>query len=159
MKLYRKTADIHRATVGSLTIRQMKPDDLSRIMHLWLDCNVKTHNFIPVTYWRGHNDDVKQSISEAEVYICEKSGLIVGFIGLSGYYVAGLFVDPDYRSQGIGRLLLNHVKAIKSRLQLHVYCKNIRAVRFYQREGFVAIAEHIDPDTGENEILMNFGKQ
>lgn len=138
------------------SIRKMICADIDDIMRIWLDCNVKAHHFIPASYWLDHYDDVKRLIAQAEVYVCEISKKIVGFIGLSDNYIAGIFVDPDLQSQGIGKKLLDSIKAFKPQLLLHVYCKNRRAVKFYQRENFVIDSEDIDADTGEQEFLMKF---
>lgn len=62
------------------------------------------------------------------------------------------------RSQGIGKLLLDFVKNRKAKLSLNVYQKNIRAIHFYQREGFAIRCEGLDEATGENEYVMNVGK-
>ena len=58
------------------------------------------------------------------------------------------------QSQGIGKRLLDHMKAIKDTLHLSVYQKNTRAIRFYQREGFVIQYEGLDESTGEKEYAM-----
>lgn len=60
------------------------------------------------------------------------------------------------QSHGIGRQLLDYVKRQKNCLHLHVYCKNTRAVRFYQREHFHIRCEDIDRQTGEKELLMTW---
>lgn len=57
---------------------------------------------------------------------------------------------------GVGRKLLDHTKKKKGKLSLNVYQKNIRAVRFYQREGFQIEREKTDENTGEKEYLMTW---
>ena len=69
-------------------------------------------------------------------------------------YIAGIFVIDKAQSRGIGKQLLDHVKAIKANLRLDVYQKNVRAVCFYQREGFVVQSENTDSDTNEKEYVM-----
>ena len=93
---------------------------------------------------------------QAEVYVCgdEKSNEIRGFIGLEDEYIAGVFVRKEDRSKGTGKALLDYVKEIKKKLTLHVYVKNERAVRFYQREGFQILKKMTDDATGEEECLM-----
>jgi putative acetyltransferase len=77
-----------------------------------------------------------------------------GFIGLTGTYIEGIFVSIGARSRGIGKQLLTHVKCLKSRLSLHVYKKNTRAIHFYEREHFQVQSEEIDENTGEGEYVM-----
>ena len=99
------------------------------------------------------SENVKKLIPASEVYVCEKSNKIVGFIGLSENYIAGIFVASNFQSYGIGKRLLDYAKGLKPELYLHVYQKNIRAVKFYQRENFVIESETVD-GTGEKEFLM-----
>ena len=93
-------------------------------------------------------------LPQAEVYVYESAGEIQAFAGLTGEYIEGIFVSGEMQSQGIGKHLLDHIKAIKDTLRLSVYQKNTRAIRFYQREGFVIQHEDSDESTGEKEYTM-----
>ena len=92
---------------------------------------------------------------EAAIYVYEENS-IKGFAGLSGNFIAGLFVETDSHSKGIGKALLDHIKGIRKELILHVYKKNERAVRFYIREGFFIEGEQIDINTNETELVMKW---
>ena len=93
---------------------------------------------------------------QAEVYVYENNGEIQGFIGLNREYVEGIFVCDKLQSQGIGKLLLDFVKESRTELSLHVYQKNIGAIRFYQREGFETQSEGMDEDTCEKDYVMTW---
>lgn len=73
-------------------------------------------------------------------------------------YIAGIFINESSRSQGLGKALLDYVKANCSELSLQVYKKNACAVKFYIREDFAVSKEQIDENTGEVEIIMNWTK-
>ena len=135
-------------------IRRLQETDIDRVMALWLDTNLKTHDFVPAEYWRSNFEPVKEMLPQAEVYVYESAGEIQGFVGLSGEYIEGIFVVDEMQSQGIGRRLLDHMKATKDTLYLSVYHKNTRAIRFYHREGFVIQREGLDESTGEKEFTM-----
>lgn len=139
-------------------IRKMKHEELNRVMDIWLETNIKAHNFIPAEYWKDNFELVKGLISQAEIYIYEKNKNISGFIGMSGNYIAGIFVKEEEQSKGIGKELLNFVKNIKKELSLNVYKKNIKAVNFYKRENFHVINEGIDEAAGEKEFFMEWKK-
>ena len=51
---------------------------------------------------------------------------------------------------------MDYTKDKKDRLQLKVYQKNVRAMSFYQREGFTIQSEEMDEFTGEKEYVMNW---
>ena len=93
---------------------------------------------------------------QADLYVYEQSGTIQGFVGMTGDFLAGIFVDKKYRSAGIGKSLLEHIKKIYPVFSLNVYQKNQRAVNFYQREGLLISAEGIDEDTAEAEYTMRW---
>jgi putative acetyltransferase len=67
-------------------------------------------------------------------------------------------VDRSCRSCGVGKRLLEYVKQTHSALSLDVYQKNIRAVDFYRREGFVIVSSQADEDTGEFDFTMSWEK-
>ena len=66
-------------------IRTFRESDLSAIMKIWLDTNIKTHNFISEEYWTSNYDMVKEILPKAEIYVYEDdvTDLIDGFIGLT----------------------------------------------------------------------------
>lgn len=129
-------------------------------MQIWLDTNVKAHNFIPKEYWTSNYPTVKKMLPQAEVYVYENDDThqIDGFIGLTNNYIAGIFIKDAAQSNGIGKQLLNYVKEMKPVLTLNVYQKNVRAVSFYLREQFSIQSENIDDNTNEKEYIMNWSK-
>lgn len=135
-------------------IRRLQKADVDRVMDLWLDTNLKAHNFVHAAYWRSNFEPVKEILPQAEVYVYEVAEEIQGFVGLTGEYIEGIFVADEMQSQGIGKRLLDHMKATKDTLYLSVYQKNTRAIRFYHREGFVIQREGLDESTGEKEFTM-----
>lgn len=136
-------------------IRIFEFRDLDKIMEIWLDGNISAHPFIDESHWRQNFDTVKSVLPNAEVYVYEEDGEILGFIGMDAEYIAGIFVAQGHRGQGIGRQLIAKVKR-KKRLSLHVYEKNTGAVAFYLAEGFHIKSSMTEKETGEMEHLMVF---
>lgn len=135
-------------------IRELQKADVNRVADIWLDTNIKAHSFVPAQYWKNNFETVKEMLLQAEVYVYEEGQNIQGFIGLNGEFIEGIFVSAENQSQGIGGLLLNYIKNKKPKLSLNVYQKNIRAISFYQREGFEIRREALDEATGEKEFVM-----
>lgn len=81
---------------------------------------------------------------------------LAGFIGLTGDYIAGIFVEAEEQSRGVGKQLLVRAKQDRKRLTLQAYEKNERAVHFYQREGFRVVYRDVDEGTGEAEYVMEW---
>ncbi len=134
-------------------IRKLRENDLAAVIEIWLDSNIKAHYFIPKEYWISNYPAVKEMLPQAEVYVYEEEDTqqIIGFIGLTENYIAGIFVQENAQSRGIGKRLLNYVKEIKTNLSLSVYQKNMRAISFYQREQFIIQSKNID-DNNEKEF-------
>lgn len=141
-------------------IRKFKEDDLNTVMQIWFDTNIKAHHFISRQYWIDNYEMVKDILPKKEIYVYEDDNInqINGFIGLMDNYIAGIFVNKNNQSRGIGKQLLDYVKEIKETLNLSVYQKNIRAISFYQREQFIIQSEHIDNDNSEKEFIMIWSK-
>ena len=137
-------------------IRKLQKVDLNKVADIWLKTNLKAHFFISEQYWMGNYEFVKEMLPQAEVHVYEKDKRIQGFVGVRDEYIEGIFVADEMQSQGIGKKLLDYIKAEKIRLQLNVYQKNIRAISFYQREGFIIQCEKMDEFTGEKEYVMNW---
>ena len=137
-------------------IRRMQRADIDRVADIWLDTNIRAHNFISKQYWQNNFSIVKEMLSQSEIYVYEEKNEIQGFVGLSDKYIEGIFVSSKEQSKGIGNLLMCYVKNIKNQLSLSVYQKNIRAVNFYQKEDFNIQSENVDENTGEKEYYTNF---
>ena len=135
-------------------VRKLQKSDIDSVADIWLDTNLKAHSFIPAKYWKGNFELVKEMLLQAEVYIYENNQKIHGFIGLNDEYIEGIFVSDEMQSQGIGKALINYVKNKRKKLLLNVYQKNIRAIFFYQREGFEIQCSGIDEATGEKDYVM-----
>ena len=142
-------------------IRKFEARDLAAVMQIWLHGNLDAHAFIPVSFWTGHFEMVRDMLPQAELYVHEDKDTqqIDGFIGLTENHIEGIFVAESARSKGIGKALLEYAKSRKPCLTLSVYQKNERALAFYRREQFAIHSEGIDGDTNEAEIQMLWTRQ
>lgn len=139
-------------------IREFQISDTQIVMQLWLAGNEDAHSFIAKEYWKANFEEVEKQLLKADIFVYDLNGEIKGFIGLMDEYIAGIFVDKAYRSQGIGRQLLEYVKQLHSTLSLNVYQKNERALRFYRENGFTIVSKQNDEHIGEIEFTMIWNK-
>ena len=137
-------------------IRKLQNVDINKVVDIWLKTNLEAHDFIPGQYWTSNYEAVKKMLPQAEVYVYEGNKTIQGFVGVRDEYIEGIFVSGKMQSHGIGKALLDYIKDKKARLQLNVYQKNVRAMSFYQREGFTIQSEGLDEFTGEKEYVMEW---
>ena len=139
-----------------IMIRKLQKTDVIKVADIWLDSNIKAHDFIPAQYWKSNFELVKELLLQATVYVYEDNQKIQGFIGMNEEYIEGLFVLNEMQSQGIGKILLNYAKGKRNKLFLNVYQKNTRAISFYQREGFEVQCSGLDEATGEKDYVMTW---
>lgn len=139
-------------------IRRFETRDLDEIMDLWLHANIESHSFIEADYWKKNYDMVRKLIPEAEVFVAEENEEILGFIGLTDTYIAGIFVKATEQSKGVGTELLRTAMKLKDYLKLNVYKKNRKAVVFYQHRGFKFVNHEIDENTSEEEYTMEWNR-
>ena len=137
-------------------LRAFRKSDLTPLMTIWLQANQSAHAFLGDKYWLEHFGFVREALPCAEVYVYEddSGGAPLAFLGMNGQYIEGLFVREGFRSQGLGKKLLDHAKRLRRKLVLRAYEKNPRAVRFYQREGFGVHSAEIEEHTGEHVFTM-----
>lgn len=137
-------------------IRKCRETDIDDVMKIWLEENIKTHSFISSSYWKENFEEVKVLMHGADTYVSENNGVITGFIGFMDQTIAGIFVHSNYQSQGIGKSLISEMKNKYSKLILQVYKKNEKAIKFYEREGFIVTSEQMDELTNEVEFVMEW---
>lgn len=157
LKNYLMEKDFSERTMP-IVIRRFEKRDMDKVMDIWLASNIQAHWFVDSQYWKDNYEPVKQLLPQAELYVCCCGETVLGFAGLDGDHIEGIFVSEGSRSRGIGKKLLDYLKKNRKALTLNVYKKNKRAVRFYAREGFTVLEEGKDDFTGERDILMGWRK-
>ena len=129
----------------AIEIRPATVEDATRIAEVWLSSWRATFDFEP-----AHPDeDVRRWVREellveAEDWVAtdpSDGDSVIALLGLSDTMVEQLYVRPDRIGRGVGRALLELAKRRRPD-GLHLYCfaVNDRARRFYERNGFEAVA-------------------
>jgi putative acetyltransferase len=141
-------------------IRKADRKDLARIAEI-LVFNYRLY-FYPIFKADEYYFDELQVPSLMEKFETEldslyvyDDGVVKGFIKVEGTYIARLFVEPILQNGSIGSRLLEY--AMKEHHADHLWAleKNIKAIRFYERHGFVATGEKkLEEGTSEYLIMM-----
>ena len=139
-------------------IRKFEKNDINAVMEIWVNENIRTHNFIAKEYWKNNYEYVKDILPKADIYVYILDEQVVGFVGVNNNYVEGIFVDINNQHSGIGTSLLDRIKENKDSLTLNVYKKNANAIKFYEKNNFIITSENIDKDTNEIEYTMTWSK-
>jgi len=144
-------------------IREAGPDDFARLAEIEI-FNYRL-NFYPIfksdAYYFGElqvpnliaqYESDKSALSEFFVY---DDGVIKGFIRICGREIKKLFVEPVLQGQGIGAALLEFAVEQKHADCLWALEKNLRAIAFYERQGFHITAERMnEEDTDEYLVRL-----
>ncbi|ETY75614.1 GNAT family N-acetyltransferase [Lactiplantibacillus fabifermentans] len=131
-------------------------EQLDQLMSIWLAGNLAAHPFVKAEYWRQQIPAVRAALPAAQLIVATTSDQILGFLGLQGNYIAGIFVRADAQQQGVGTALLNTAKTQQTKLQLDVYVANRAAVAFYHHSGFQVHRQSIDKTTNQPEYNMRW---
>ena len=129
----------------AIEIRPATVEDATRIAEVWLSSWRATFDFEP-----AHPDeDVRRWVREellveAEGWVAtdpSDGDSVIALLGLSDTMVEQLYVRPDRIGRGVGRALLELAKRRRpDGLDLYCFAANDRARRFYERNGFEAVA-------------------
>ena len=98
--------------------------------------------------------------SELDTLYVFDDGVVKGFIKIEDTYIARLFVEPVLQNAAIGSRLLEY--AVKEHHADHLWAleKNVNAIRFYERNGFVATGERkLEEGTAEYLVLLRRKKE
>jgi len=93
------------------------------------------------------------------IIVAEVEGIAVGWCSRarSRAYIPFLFVTPEYQGHGIGSALLRRMESLlelegEQRVLLETPADNVRAVRFYERQGYHILALKPDGRDASNAL-------
>ncbi len=107
-----------------------------------------------VTWWRERWQS--ELVPNANIVVAEQAGSLVGFvtIDLNGY-LDQLVVAPDQWGSSLANALVDEAKRLSpDGIMLLVNNDNARAIRFYERNGFVHAGEDVNPTSGRSVLKM-----
>ncbi len=119
-------------------ITPVLPADYPYVIAVWEASVRATHHFITEEDIAFFLPLVREGLPQFEVLVCTRdaAGLVSGFIGVDGQEIAALFVDPTWRSKGIGRALVNYAMNVCGATMVDVNEQNEQALGFYLKMGF-----------------------
>lgn len=138
---------------ASVTLRDLVEGDIPAVLDLWTAGWSKTLPHIDFVARRPWMDvRLRQHLAEgAKARVAEQDGALAGFVVVNPGtgYLDQIAVAPGSWGGGLARALLDEARRISPRgLGLHVNQDNPRALRFYEREGFVRTGEGVNPRSG-----------
>src|SRR5262249_22525512 len=123
-----------------MDIRRAIPTDREVLLDIWLRSVRATHTFVSEEDVQAMIPQVRDYLasSEHEFWVlCDDSGAIMGFMGMSGSKMESLFLTPEFQRRGGGRRLVGHAQALHGELTVDVNEQNVAARAFYEACRFV----------------------
>jgi putative acetyltransferase len=147
-----------RSVRVAMDIRRAFPADRDILLDVWLQSVRATHTFVS-------EEDIQSMISQVRDYLassdpefwvlCDDSGAIMGFMGMSGSKMESLFLAPEFQRRGAGRRLVRHAQALHGELTVDVNEQNSAARCFYEACGFVVEGRSELDDQGRPYPLLH----
>ena len=141
-------------------LRPYRGEDEDAAIALWLQTWQQAYPSIDFAgrenWWRERWRS--ELVPNATIMVAEQAGTLVGFVTIdpSGY-LDQLVVAPDHWGSELAKALVNEAKRLSpDRITLLVNTDNIRAIRFYERNGFVPAGEDVNPTSGRPVLKMEW---
>jgi putative acetyltransferase len=146
--------------MGALTLRPYRPGDEDAAIALWRKTWQKAYPSIDFTarvdWWRARWRE--ELVPAAQIIVADEDGAIAGFVTIddSGY-LDQLVVGTEHWGSKLGDTLMNEAKRLAPMgITLKVNADNARAIRFYERNGFVHAGEDVNPTSGRPVLKMEW---
>jgi len=137
----------------SVTVRPMLPEDLAETLDMWVAAWQAAYPAIDFAARRGWAKDriAELESTGSQSLIALRDNRIIGALVVNPHtgYLDQLVVATAGQGRGVADILLAQARRLSPQnLDLHVNQDNARAIGFYQKHGFVTVAEDVNPRSG-----------
>jgi len=138
-------------------IRKFKNDDTDAIIKAWRNAVDLAHPFLSEAFLEQEAKNMREIyLVVAETWVTEIEGQVVGFISLIENEIGGLFLDPAFHGQGLGRAMVDKAVAEKGAVKVEVFVENVVGRPFYTSYGFVGSDEYFHEESGQMMLRQTF---
>ena len=137
---------------SSSTLRPYRAEDEDAAIALWLTTWQHAYPRIDfaarLSWWRERWRN--ELVPNAAIIVAEQHDRLQGFVTIDQQgYLDQLVVAPDHWGSELATMLVNEAKRLSPEsITLLVNTDNARAIRFYERNGFVHKGEDVNPVSG-----------
>ena len=136
-------------------IRKYQPADCEDVLNVWSRASALAHPFLSQEFLALERHNIPNVyLPNAETWVWQADGHVVGFISLLGSEVGAIFVDPKLHQSGIGRALINLAQNLRGELEVEVFERNLPGRAFYARLGFNLVHQKVHDQTGFNVMRL-----
>jgi putative acetyltransferase len=148
---------------NSFQLRPYREDDEDAAIALWLETWKTAYPDIDfaarVTWWRERWRG--ELVPNASIVVAEQAGNLAGFVTIDRKgYLDQLVVGTAHWGSELGNALMDEAKRLSpDHISLLVNTDNARAIRFYERNGFVHAGGDVNPTSGRPVLRMEWKPQ
>lgn len=148
-------------SAAALTLRPYRAADEDAAIELWrrtwqqhypqLDFGAR------VDWWRARWRT--ELVPVAEITVSERGGALIGFVTVDPktFYLDQIVVAPEAWGSEVAPALIAEAKRLSPRgLDLAVNADNVRAIRFYEKQGFTVTGDDVNPRSGAPTRKMSW---
>lgn len=140
-------------------IRAYRPADCEDVLGVWARASALAHPFLGREFLEQERRNIPELyLPNAQTWVWDADGCVVGFMSLLGNEVGALFVDPPFHRRGIGRALLERAQALRGELEVEVFERNRLGRAFYAKVGFELKARKTHPETGFDILRLRLAR-
>lgn len=143
---------------GSFRLRPYRAEDEDAAIALWLKTwqqAYPTIDFVArVPWWRERWRN--ELVPNAAIIVAEEVAALAGFVTIdTRAYLDQLVVAPEHWGSPLADALVDEAKRLSpDTITLRVNDDNARAIRFYERNGFVRAGHDVNPTSGRPVLKM-----
>ena len=128
---------------GPLRIAPLSVDDMDAVERVLLASFNWAMPDIPKLHTPDENRSFlrQQLFPRATMVGAWRDNELIGYIAFKPGWVEHLYVLSNHAGSGVGSALLAAAKQVNTELDLWTFRRNMRARRFYEERGFVAVEE------------------
>ncbi|MTG99502.1 GNAT family N-acetyltransferase [Myroides sp. BIT-d1] len=120
-------------------IRRIKVGDYPRLMQIWESAVLNTHDFLKNEDFLYYKEHIPLYFEHVSLWGYESKSVLVGFMGIAEDSLEMLFIDHEYRGEGIGKQMIAYARDSFHIKRVDVNEQNWQAVGFYKHLGFKVI--------------------
>ena len=138
-------------------IRAYQDSDKQVFLEIYDAAIPPAHYFLEESVLLSQRQSAENLLNQdwAETFVLEDNREIVGFATfINESAMAGFFIDPNRQGVGLGKYFMEHIQHCKQTIELAVYEKNQKAVRFYQHNNFMQTGKKVDESSNEEYLEM-----
>ena len=143
---------------AAFQLRPYRVEDEDVAIELWRQTWQQAYPSIDfaarVAWWRERWRS--ELVANAAIIVAEQENALVGFVTIdSKGYLDQLVVSPDHWGSSLASALVDEAKRLSpGGITLLVNNDNARAIRFYERNGFVRAGQDVNPISGRPVLRM-----